>query len=107
MLFVGTVCRCGTGGADVIGANADSFSLAILNPAGDAATAGFAFSQAGFPDIAIATTGTLSVVPEPATWAAMVAASCWSERARGDRAALRERIWPEASSHRFRILRRR
>ena len=73
LLLVGTVCLCGSGGVAGIGPDADNFLLGIVDPAGSPSFGLFGFSQAGFPDIAFATTGTVAAVPEPANWALMLA----------------------------------
>ena len=68
LLLVGTVCLCGSGGVAAIGPGTDGFLLGIVDPAGNPGFGFFAFSQAGFPDLAIATSGSVAAVPEPATW---------------------------------------
>jgi hypothetical protein len=71
LLLIGTVCQCGSGSVTAIGPDADSFLLGIMNPAGKAGFALFAFSQSGFPDVALANSGTIAAVPDTPTWLAL------------------------------------
>jgi hypothetical protein len=71
LLLIGTVCLCGNGGVTAIGPDADSFLLGIMDPAGKGSFALFAFSQSGFPDIALANSGTIAAVPDTPTWLAL------------------------------------
>lgn len=88
VLWVGVGCPCGTpGGLFELGANSDDFLLGIAGPADHPQFVTFAYSQAAFPDIAIANAGYAAAVPEPSSWAMLIAGfgltgALWRQRRR-------------------------